>query len=126
MLGARLDGKHQSKLWPEAVYTTTKLDNSVPYTMSKKSLDVQWYGEHPCLLNQFVPCGQIGYVTLRNKRSKLTKKSIKSACMGYTNNNSGEVFLIHNVTWAEWHVMQEIPESLKMLTKDLMVDVTDD
>ena len=57
MLGAKLDDAHQGRLWPEAVHTATKLDNAVPSSKSHESPDVQWYGEHPRILDHLVHWG---------------------------------------------------------------------
>ena len=77
MLGAKLSEEHQGKLWTEAIHTATKLDNAVPNSSSKQSPDYQWYGSHPRILDNLVHWGRIGYVTIRNKQNKVTKKSVK-------------------------------------------------
>ena len=57
--------------------------------------------------------------------------------MGYADDHSGDTFRFYNpethkiilsrdVTWAEWHGSQEVPESLHMFAADLNVDVTND
>ena len=57
--------------------------------------------------------------------------------MGYADDHSGDTFRFYNpethkiilsrdVTWAEWHGSQEVPESLRMFVADLNVDITND
>jgi hypothetical protein len=136
MLGARMDEEHQGRLWAEAVYTATRLHNAVPNRVGLAP-DELWYGTLPKLLNNLVQFGRIGYVTIRTPTAKLTPKSLKMVMMGYAPDHAGDVYRMYNpetkrivesrdVTWAEWHGGQDVPESLKMFAKDVEVDVVDD
>ena len=138
MLGAHLNDVHQGKLWAEAVYTATRIHNSVP-NRNGAAPDSLWYGKPSTLLDHLVQWGRIGYVTIRDKRpNKLTKKSVKMVFLGYANDHAGDVYRFYNpetlrviesrdVVWAEWHGGQEVPASLKMFANgDMKVDLTDD
>lgn len=137
MLGAQLSHDHQSQLWAEAIMTATKLHNAVPnMASSPNSPDQLWYGEHPRILNHLVQWGRIGYVKERGHVNKLSPKSTKMVCMGYADDHAGDVYRMFNpdtgrviesrdITWADWHGSQAIPESLKMFANG-SVDTTDD
>jgi len=137
MLGAHLNEEHQGKLWAEAVYTATRIHNSVP-NRHGAAPDSLWYGVPCTLLDYLVQWGRIGYVTIRDKRpNKMTKKSVKMVFLGYASEHAGDVYRFYNpatrrviesrdVVWAEWHGGQEVPTSLKMFASDIKVDLTDD
>ena len=137
MLGAHLTEEHQGRLWAEAVYTATRIHNSVP-NRHGDAPDSLWYGKPCTLLDHLVQWGRIGYVTIRDKKpNKMTKKSTKMVFLGYANDHAGDVYRFYNpetrrvcesrdVVWAEWHGGQEVPASLKMFANDIKVDLTDD
>jgi hypothetical protein len=137
MLGAQLSNDHQAQLWAEAVMTATKLHNAVPnQASSPNSPDMLWYGQHPRILDHLVQWGRVGYVKERGHINKLSPKSTKMVCMGYADDHAGDVYRMYNpdtgrviesrdITWADWHGSQAIPQSLKMFAEG-QVDVTDD